>query len=90
MKIGLTTGLFYFIQYLMYGIGFMYAIQCVRGTSACPVSVTGSHYTMGDALTVFFELFLCSYNFLQLAANFESIKGGIECSKEIYRFVDEA
>jgi hypothetical protein len=81
MKVGITTGLFYFIQYLMYGIGYMYAIQCVRGTSACPVSVTGSHYTMGDFLTVFFELFLCSYNFLQLATNFEYIKSGIESSK---------
>jgi hypothetical protein len=51
---GITTGLFYFIQYLMYGIGYMFAIQCVRGTSACPVNVTGSHYTMGELLTVFF------------------------------------
>lgn len=87
---GLTTGLFYFLQYLMYGVGYMFAVQCVRGTSACPVSVTGSHYTMGDLLTVFFEIFICSYNFLQLATNFESIKGAIECSKEIFKFVGES
>jgi hypothetical protein len=53
-KMGLTTGLFYFIQYLMYGVGYIYAIQCVRGTSACPVSFTGSHYTLGDLFIVFY------------------------------------
>jgi hypothetical protein len=47
LKLGIATGLFYFVQYLMYGIGYIYALQCVIGTSACPISVTGSHYTSG-------------------------------------------
>lgn len=47
LKLGIATGLFYFVQYLMYGIGYIYALQCVSGTSACPISVTGSHYSTG-------------------------------------------
>ncbi len=46
-KLGVATGLFYFVQYLMYGIGYIYALQCVSGTSACPLSITGSHYSNG-------------------------------------------
>lgn len=47
LKLSIATGLFYFIQYFMFGIGFLFGVQCVKGTSACPVSVTGSHYSVG-------------------------------------------
>jgi ABC-type bacteriocin/lantibiotic exporter with double-glycine peptidase domain len=45
-KLGLSTGLFYLIQYLFFGVGSIMGIQCLRGTSFCPVDVTSSRYTI--------------------------------------------
>jgi ABC-type multidrug transport system fused ATPase/permease subunit len=87
LKLGISTALFYFIQYFLIGVGFMYGIQCVKGTSACPVSITGSRYTVGDIHIVFFEIFICAYFFLQLASNFDAIRDAIHCSKEIFTFM---
>lgn len=53
-KLGVSTGLFYFIQYFIMGLGFYFGIQCARGTYLCPVSMTGSHYTVGEMHIVFF------------------------------------
>jgi hypothetical protein len=87
---GLSTGLFYFIQYFMFGVGFMFGIQCVRGTSACPTSATGSHYSIGDMHIVFFQVYACSYYFLQIAANYDAIKDAIKSSKGIFQFIKES
>jgi ABC-type multidrug transport system fused ATPase/permease subunit len=87
LKSAISIALFYFIQYLLLGIGFMYGIQCVKGTSACPVSITGSRYTIGELHIVFFEIFMCAYFFLQLASNFDAIRDAINCSKEIFAFM---
>jgi hypothetical protein len=65
----------------------MYGIQCVRGTSACPTSVTGSRYSIGDMHIVFFEAYACSYYFLQIAANYDAIKDAIRSSKDIFNFI---
>jgi ABC-type multidrug transport system fused ATPase/permease subunit len=43
-KLGTSTGIFYLIQYLFFGLGSIMGIQCIRGTSFCPVSITGSRY----------------------------------------------
>lgn len=53
-KLGISIGLFYFIQYFIMALGFYFGIQCARGTSLCPVSITGAHYTVGDMHIVFF------------------------------------
>lgn len=90
LQMGVATALFYFIQYFIFGVGFMFGIQCVRGTSACPVSVTGSLYSIGDMHIVFFQTYVCSYYFLQLASNYDSIKGAILSSKEAFRFIRDA
>lgn len=59
----------------------MFGIQCVMGTSACPVSTTGSTYSVGDMHIVFFQVYVCTYYFLQLASNFDAIKDAINSSK---------
>jgi ATP-binding cassette, subfamily B (MDR/TAP), member 1 len=87
VRMGIATALFYFIQYFIFGVGFLFGIQCVRGTSACPVSVTGSLYSIGDMHIVFFQTYVCSYYFLQLASNYDSIKGAIVSSKEAFKFI---
>lgn len=86
-KIALSTGLFYFVQFFMSGAGFLFGIQCIRGSSACPISVTGSHYTLGETHVVFFETFLCSFYILQLAANYDDIRNAILASKDIFKFM---
>jgi ABC-type multidrug transport system fused ATPase/permease subunit len=43
-KLGVSTGLFYLIQYLFFGVGSIMGIQCVYSTSMCPISITGSRY----------------------------------------------
>lgn len=53
-NMGISIGLFYFIQYFIMALGFYFGIQCSFGTYLCPVSVTGSHYTVGDMHIVFF------------------------------------
>lgn len=88
-KLGISTGLFYFIQYFIFGVGFMFGIQCVRGTSACPVDTTGSHYSIGDMHIAFFQTYICTYYFLQLASNFDAIKDAIQSSKEIFEFIKD-
>ena len=90
MKVGVSTGLFYFIQYFIMGLGFYFGIHCARGTGLCPVSVTGSHYTVGEMHIVFFETFLCTYYFLQLVANYDAIRDAIKSSKLVYRFIETA
>ena len=90
LKLSIATGLFYFIQYFMFGIGFLFGVQCVKGTSACPVSVTGSNYSIGELHIVFFQIFICSFNLLQLGANYEAIRDAIKSSKEIYRFFSDS
>ena len=67
----------------------MFGTQCIRGTSACPVSVTGSHYTIGQVHNVIAQLFLCVYSYIQLAGNLEAISNAIESSKVIYQFIEE-
>jgi hypothetical protein len=86
--LGISTALFYFIQYFTFGAGFMIGIQCIKGSSVCPVDVTGSHYSLGDVQIVFFETFICVYFFLQLASNYEAIKDAIIGSKEIFQFIE--
>jgi hypothetical protein len=66
----------------------MFGIQCIRGTSACPVDTTGSRYTIGDMQTTFYEAYICSYYFLQLAANFDAIREAIKSSKGIFKFIE--
>jgi hypothetical protein len=65
----------------------MFGIQCIRGTSACPVDTTGSRYSIGDMHVTFFETYICSYYFLQLAANYDAIKDAIASSKGIFKFI---
>jgi len=72
----------------MFGVGYLLGIQCIRGTSACPVSVTGSNYTVGEMHTIFLQIFICAYNFLQLAANYEAVQDAIKSSKKIYSFIE--
>lgn len=86
---GLSTGLFYFIQYILIGAGYMIGIQCVRGTSICPVSVTGGHYTIGDLHGVFHMVWVSAYFFLQLAGNYDAITDAINSSKSILKFMKE-
>lgn len=88
-RLGLATSLFYFILNLLIGIGFIMGIQCVRGTGFCPISATGSRYKLEDFLTVFFMIFFCAFNFLQLGSNYSAIKSAILSSKRIYSFIDK-
>ena len=74
----------------MFGIGFFFGVQCVKGTSICPISVTGSHYSIGDLHIVFFQIFFCSFNLLQLGANYEAISDAIKSSKEITQFISDS
>jgi ATP-binding cassette subfamily B (MDR/TAP) protein 1 len=74
---GISTGLFFFIQYCLFGVGFLYGTHCLTGTSSCPISITGSHYTPGEIVVCFFEIFICTFSVMQLASNFEAIKNGI-------------
>lgn len=87
-KLGITTGLFYFIQYLIHAASYLYASQCIRGTSSCPISTTGGHYSIGDTHIVFAQLFLCTYSYIQLAVNLEAISSAIDSSKFIYQFIN--
>lgn len=64
-------------------------IQCVRGTGFCPVETTGSRYKLDEFLTVFFMIFFCAFNFLQLGSNYSAIKSAILSSKRIYHFIDK-
>ena len=83
LKLSVATGLFYFLQYFMFGISFFFGVHCVKGTNVCPISVTGSHYSLGDLQIVFFQMFFCSFNLLQLGANYEAIRDAIKSSKEM-------
>jgi ABC-type multidrug transport system fused ATPase/permease subunit len=64
-------------------------LQCIRGTSFCPVSVTGSRYQISEYLEVFFQIFFCTFNFLQLGSNYNAIKSAIVSSREIYNFIEK-
>ena len=88
-KLGLATSLFYFILNLLVGVGFIMGIQCVRGTGFCPISATGSRYKLEEFLTVFFMIFFCAFNFLQLGSNYSAIKSAILSSKRTYYFIDK-
>lgn len=90
VKLGLSAALFYFVQYLIFGIGYLIGIQCVEGTSFCPVSATGSRYSIGDMQIGFSEIFVCAYYFLQLASCFSAIKNAIQGSKEVFQFIEES
>jgi ABC-type multidrug transport system fused ATPase/permease subunit len=39
---------------------------------------------------VFFQMFFCTFNFLQLGSNYNAIKSAIASSKEIYKFIEES
>ena len=88
-RLGLATSLFYFILNLLVGVGFIMGIQCVRGTGFCPTSATGTRYKLDEFLTVFFMVFFCAFNFLQLGSNYSAIKSAILSSKHIYRFINK-
>ncbi len=85
---GLGTGLFFFIQYCAFSFGFWYGSHCVAGSYRCPVSVTDSVYTPGEATIVFFALFVGSFNFMQLVPNLTTIMEGLKAAKRLYKMID--
>jgi len=86
---GLGTGLFFFIQYAAFTYGCWYAVHCVAGSHRCPTWITGSVYTPGDATTVFFALFVGSFNFMQLLPNVMAIIEGAKAAKRLYKIIDQ-
>ena len=85
---GVGTGLFFMIQYLAFSFGFWYGTQCIAGNSHCPVSVTGSVYTPGDATIVFFAMFVGSFNFMSLTPNVLAIMEGMKAATRLYKVID--
>jgi ABC-type multidrug transport system fused ATPase/permease subunit len=85
---GIGTGLFFFIQYSAFAFGLWYGTHCVAGTYRCLPDKGGHVYTPGNVVTVFFAIFVGSYNFLQLVPNVMSIMEGLKAAKRMYSIID--
>jgi hypothetical protein len=80
-KLSLRTAMFYFLNFFIFGAANYFGLQCIQGTDLCPVSITGSLYTPGEAMMIFFQFFLGGFNMLQTASTYQTVKEGIRCSK---------
>ena len=81
---GIGSGVFYAVQFFAYSWAFWYGSHCSQATYMCPISVTGSRYTSGDVISVFFAMFTGSYNFMQLIPSLQKIYNGMFCAYRIY------
>ena len=86
---GFGTGILYFTIYASFAWGFYFSTQCIVGTNLCSTTWTGEVYTPGQSLTVFFAIFIGSYNFLQLTPNLTAIVNGMKAAKRIYDIIDQ-
>ncbi len=81
---GIGDGLFYITQFFAYAWAFWYGSHCAQDTNVCPTSATGSKYTAGQVVSVFFALFVGSYNFMQLIPSIQKIYGGMKSAYRLY------
>jgi ABC-type multidrug transport system fused ATPase/permease subunit len=85
---GIGTGLFFFIQYVAYSFGFWYGVNCVAENYRCTPDKAGQVYTPGNVITVFFAIFVGSYNFLQIVPSLMAILEGLKAAKRMYSIID--
>lgn len=88
MYAGIGSGLFFLAQFFAYALGFWYGSHCAQGSNVCSDSVTGSRYTAGEIMIVFFAIFVGSYNFMQLVPSLQKIYSGMKAAYRLYKVID--
>lgn len=88
-ELSVSTGLFYLINFMIFGVGYYFGFSCIKGDQLCSEAWTGGSYTKGETVMTFFLFFLGSFNLLQMTTTYQIIKEGIRCSKELYSLIEE-
>lgn len=76
-------------MFLLYSLGYWFGGNCADpNNSSCPTSITGSLYTPGDVITVFFAVLVGCYNLSQLSPALKKIGEGQQAAARIFQVLD--